>query len=209
MRTIKLLYGFVFTILLSLSIVGVKQCLAAEVLQSPAIMSQSEPDNIGYIYVGDSRLQGVDIYTGISKLPNVWVVAATSKGYGWLSSSAVAKVNSIENSNPQITRWVEVYALGINDMGNKTKYCEWYQKRALDHNVILLSMNPIEHHRSITDAKIKDFNCSLIATGLKYIDCYSYLMATGFKTADGVHYNVPTNKLISDYLLNCSVQMAY
>lgn len=166
------------------------------------------PRNIGYIYVGDSRLIGIDMYTGFTKDPNVWMVAQTSKGYGWLTSSAISKVDAIEKANPQITDWYEVYTLGINDMGNKDKYCAWYSERGLTHNVILLSLNPIERHRSITNESIEKFNASLIATGLNYIDCYSYLTQKGYKTADGVHFSVETNKAIRYYMQNSATLIA-
>lgn len=166
------------------------------------------PRNIGYIYVGDSRLIGIDMYTGFTKDPNIWMVAQTSKGYGWLKSGAVAKVEAIEKANPQITDWYEVYLLGINDPGNRDKYAAWYAERGLTHKVILVSVNPIERHKSITNESIMNFNNSLIATGLGYVDCYGYLMGKGFKTADGVHYSVETNKAIRNYIQNSVILLA-
>ena len=155
----------------------------------------------GYIYVGDSRYIGLDMYTGLSKIPNVWMVAKVAKGYGWLKGEAQNQINNIEATNPQVTKWYEVYTLGINDPGNMGKYAEWYLQRALSgHNVVLVSVNPIEHHSSITNELISNFNQTIAATGLPYIDSYSYLMEKGFKTADGVHFTKSTNQLVNAYV---------
>lgn len=160
------------------------------------------PKKVGYIYVGDSRYQGLDLYTKLSSEDNTWVFAEVSKGYNWLNSTAINLVEEVEQSNPQITDWVEIYTLGINDMANRDKYAYWYKNRGLSHNVVLLSMNPIERHKSITNESICAFNDALKATGLIYINCYDYLLEQGFSTADGVHYDVATNKVINKFVKN-------
>lgn len=180
------------------SMVNPEQPILQAIPEQPILQSTS---TIGYIYVGDSRYIGLDMYTGLSKIPNVWMVAKVAKGYGWLKSSAQSQVDSIEASNPQITRWYEVYTLGINDPGNMGKYAEWYLQRALSgHNVVLVSVNPIERHKSITNELISGFNQTIASTGLPYIDSYSYLIDKGYKTADGVHFDKKTNQLINCYV---------
>lgn len=157
----------------------------------------------GFIYIGDSRCVGLDMITGFSKDPYKWMVAKTAKGYGWLEDAA-AQVDAIEVSNPQITKWYEIYMFGLNDPGNMEKYAQWYAQRAPGHNVVLVSLNPIKYHGSITNEKIALFNQTLLMTGLPYIDCYSYLWTNGFECSDGVHYTKSTYVTI-DSLINSAL----
>lgn len=168
-----------------------------------------DPTNFGYIYVGDSRFLGLDMITKLSSEENTWVYAEVSKGYNWLDSFIVNKIRETEAANPEIDCWFEIYTLGINDMGNEARYMKWYRNRAKDHNVILVSTNPIERHSSITNARIERFNKSLKDTGIDYVDCYGHLMENNnYSTVDGVHFSVTANKAIKDYVQQCVKELA-
>ena len=165
-----------------------------------SIVNEKNAVATGFIIVGDSRAVGLDLYTKISDEANIFMIAEVAKGYNWLDSSVASSIDMIKLNNPQIAKWVEVYTLGINDPRTAEKYAQWYANRALTSNVALVSLNPIQHHSSITNEQIVDFNNKLIATGLPYIDLYDYLIETGFSTSDGVHYDKPTYKKINAYL---------
>jgi len=168
-----------------------------------------DPTNFGYIYVGDSRFLGLDMITKLSAEPNTWVYAEVSKGYAWLDSYIVGKIRETEAANPDIDKWFEIYTLGINDMGNEARYMKWYRNRAKDHNVILVSTNPIERHSSITNGRIERFNKSLKDTGIDYVDCYGYLMENNcYATGDGVHFSATTNKTIKEYVQKSVIDLA-
>ena len=58
----------------------------------------------------------------------------------------------------------------------------------------------------VLSEKIVLFNSSIKSVckdlGITFIDCYEYLMATGFATYDGVRYRASTSKYILEYLSN-------
>ena len=156
--------------------------------------------SVGYIFVGDSRMEGLRLYAGLDSDADIWTLSGTSRGYRYLANSVDRDIAAIKSSNPQVLKWYEVYNLGINDIGNIDKYCSFYQNRAASNNVILVSVTPIEYHKSISDEAIINFNNRLKALNLPYIDSYAYLMQTGYDTWDGTHYTVATSKTVATYL---------
>ena len=140
--------------------------------------------------------------TGLSKNnPDIWSLSAVSRNYTYLGSKADRDINAIMASNPQVTKWYEVYCLGVNDMGNLQKYIAWYQNRALTHNVILTSVPPTKKCKRIPNSSIEAFNANLVATGLPYLDLYTYLSGTGVQTGkDGIHYTNATCQVAAGYL---------
>lgn len=173
-----------------------------------SVIQEAEAANTGYIFAGDSRLIGMDLITGFSGESNIWKVGEVAKGYNYLSKSATSQIDSIKASNPQISDWVEVYTFGINDPANMDKYAEFYRERGMNNKVVLVSLNPIEHHSSITNEQVFNFNQKLIMTGLPYIDTYNYLMNNGFSTTDGVHYSKDTYKMIYS-IINVTLNSLY
>lgn len=157
---------------------------------------------VGYIFVGDSRLKGVDMYGGLSKNnPDIWSLSAVSRNYSYLNAKADKDITAIMTSNPQVTKWYEVYCLGVNDMGNLQKYIAWYKNRALAHNVILTAVPPTKKCKRIPNSSIEAFNASLLNTGLPYLDLYTYLTGTGVQTGkDGIHYTNATCQTAAGYL---------
>ena len=181
---------------------------AAATQTTPAVPVATAPGEtpaapiVGYIFVGDSRLKGVDMYGGLSKNnPDIWSLSAVSRNYSYLNSKADKDITAIMTSNPQVTKWYEVYCLGVNDMGNLQKYIAWYKNRALAHNVILTAVPPTKKCKRIPNSSIEAFNASLIGTGLPYLDLYTYLTGTGVQTGkDGIHYTNATCQTAAGYL---------
>lgn len=212
----KIIRITLFTIILS--IISIRPCLAssvtdgisqdaviAEVSATDPVMQQAVdvPVNIvttGYIFVGDSRLDGLVLYADFNKDPDIFTISGTSRGYKYLVNKVDKEIAKIKANNPQILKWYEIYTLGINDIGNINKYCKWYTDRAVDNNVILVSVNPLEYHKYISNEDVFKFNTNLRALNLPYIDSCDYLIKTGFSTGDGTHYNKGTCKNIALFL---------
>ena len=140
------------------------------------------------IFVGDSRTIGMDKVVKFSSNDNIHTVAKVGKGYQWLISEGITQIESIESDTTK--NYVEVYLLGINDLKNVDKYTTWYQERAKEHNIILVSVNPVENYGKISNYTISNFNAELIDTEIAYIDTNTLMQDIPFKkTVDGLHYN--------------------
>lgn len=166
--------------------------------------------NVGYIYIGDSRFAYMDKNIAYSNTfspanANIWDVSVPGEGYGWLSGTATAYVANIKANNPQITKWYEIYGLGVNDLTSIDFYINYYRQRALANKVILVSVNPVQDGCDrATNPGIESFNEKLAATGIPYINCYNYLVSNGFSTYDGTHYTADTDLKIYNYISACT-----
>lgn len=187
----------VLTILLSI-IVGVQ--LAQNV--------QAGMPHVGYIYIGDSRFVGMEQQTKFTNDSNVWNVAKVGQGLRWLKKDAISQVDAIEKQNSQIDIWYEIYGLGVNDLGNSTDYVRWYQDRAIDHNVVVVSVNPVENYPTVSNKTIESFNTMMKTNGLNFINTYSALYNLTGKTTDGLHYNKETYKKIYE-MISTSVKYGF
>lgn len=167
-------------------------------------------DNIGVIFLGDSRFVAIDEAVDLSSKENTFVVAKVGEGYQWLTDTALPKITKIVNDNPSYTKWIIISGLGVNDPKNVDSYMKIYETLSHDFSLVLLTVNPLEeskatqtgyNYKSFTN-NIKKFNDKIKSSGHTYIDTYSYLMDNGFSTADGVHYQNDTNRDIYDYVIN-------
>lgn len=164
------------------------------------------PDNYiyGYIYLGDSRFVGMDSSCGISEKNNTFVVAKTSMGYNWLRETAEDEIKNIMSENPDITKWVIISGLGVNDLGNAKNYISEYERLLSSDwancDFYFLTVNPVEYHSYITNEDIESFNTSVEDAGFKTIDSYSVLNQIGYSTLDGVHYDNTTYEKISNII---------
>ena len=155
----------------------------------------------GYIYIGDSRFVGMNNVCKVSKEKNTFVVAKVGQGYKWFTDTALGEVNKIKSSNKNINNWVLVIGLGVNDLGNCDKYVKKYKSLSKTNNIVLVSVNPIEKHKYITNKDISDFNTKLKSIDkIKYIDTYSYLVSNSYSTTDGLHYTNSTYNSIFKYI---------
>ena len=67
------------------------------------------------------------------------------------------------------------------DLYNLNKYKDIYDNFSLDYNIYVVSVNPIERHKSITNKDIEEFNSVLKSVNKSiYIDTYKYLKTKGF-----------------------------
>lgn len=157
-------------------------------------------EDIGYIFVGDSRFVNMNTVCGISKTENLFMVAKVGEGYNWFNGTALQQIKRITSSG-LFNKWKIIICLGINDLGNCEKYVKKYESLRSDYDMILVSVNPIEHYGKLSNEEIKEFNTALKTLSLPYIDTYNLLMTTGYATSDGLHYKEDTTKKIYNGIL--------
>lgn len=179
---------------------GISTVLSENIEQASSTVEEAVTIE-GYIFIGDSRFVGMNDCCSIDTENNCFVVAKVSQGYDWFSETALHQVESIKVNNPDITSWTLVIGLGINDLYNIDKYVSTYESLKDNYNLVLISVNPIEYHNSITQEDILTFNNKLKSIGnVRYVDTYSYLVSNGFSTQDGVHYSAETYKDIYAFI---------
>ena len=152
------------------------------------------------IFVGDSRFNGMNMYTGKA---TGYLVAKDSMGYTWLTRTATYEVDHIKAAHPEVDNWTVVVNLGVNDLYNADRYISFYKQMMTDGTrVIAMSVNPTNRKRNSLNKEIDDFNDKLEESGLEYFDMCSHLREVGFDTVDGLHYNRDTNIEIWNELNN-------
>lgn len=168
-----------------------------EVRQKIKQIKQKERKEVKKIFIGDSRFVGMEAYTSTGD--NEEYIAKISQGYNYLSKEAMILAES------KITDKYDykiIIGLGVNDLGNIDKYIDFYNNLDIKAEIYIVSVNPIDYHKTISNDNISEFNNRVKneVSGIKFIDTYSFLMKTGYGTDDGLHYNTSTYKKIKDYI---------
>ncbi len=154
------------------------------------------------IFVGDSRTVGMSWAVGNESQ----CIAKVGQGYNWFVNTAQAELKSRLKKNPSA---VVVFALGVNDIDNISKYIAKYQsleKQYPKAKFFYLAVNPVnsnyKKHATLTP-KIKSFNQKLKkAFPNQYIDSYNYLIKEKFQSSDGLHYSNSTYKKLYEFILD-------
>ena len=146
--------------------------------------------NTEYIFVGDSRFVGMNEACNLNNYENIKVIAKIGEGYKWLTDKAEPLIaNEIKKSKYQHQK--VIIGLGVNDLGNIDRYITEYANLAKNYDIVITSVNPIEHHKNITNNQISDFNVTMQNTGLPFINTAAN-SSIKFKTTDGLHYTANT-----------------
>lgn len=171
----------------------------------------------GLIIVGDSRTEYMSKTTNITKkYPNTIFIAKSGSKYDWMEKTAFPKLEQYLNNGH---KYIVVFNHGINDLEDLDVYKSFYSSRIINnsnyskHKFYFMSVNPIfkgcrtDRVFFVSGQKIKyiqDFNKNMKSLWSKnnYIDCYSYLINTGYESYDGIHYEDKTNIKIMNYILN-------
>ncbi|MBQ9302325.1 SGNH/GDSL hydrolase family protein [Butyrivibrio sp.] len=160
-------------------------------IEEPDIYSPTLSD---VIFVGDSRTVGM----GMAVIDNINTIAEVGQGYYWLVNTADEQLRN------QITdQSIVVFNLGVNDLANADKYCEYLSTLQQDYpnlQIWYVSINPVED-TTVTNTEINQFNEQIQNAGFNYIDTNSYLTDTGFNTVDGLHYTSETYQKIFDQII--------
>ncbi len=160
-----------------------------------AIEGLSLDHDTGYIFVGDSRFVHMNDVCKISDTENLFMVAKVGEGYSWFTQTAMQQIKRIISTG-LYSKWKIIICLGVNDLGDLSKYVQKYEQLKNDYDISLVSVNPITSYGSLDNKQIDRFNNGIKDLGIPYIDTYRLLMVTGFTTTDGLHYNAETSDKI-------------
>ncbi len=156
-------------------------------------------DGRGYIIIGDSRACGLNVACQINNTPDNWFcVACASQGLSYLKNIGIPTAQSIEYAHPEISQWMYIICLGVNDLSNINGYCSYLSELGKMKNITFVSVNPIFDNDTLastgkTSANIQLFNYTISKLdNIRYIDTCTYMLQNGFQTeADGLHYTIP------------------
>ena len=161
------------------------------------------PTGMGNIIIGDSRTVNIDRLYGINAtFDNTFIFAQNGAGYTYFENTAIPAAKRFEKAHPEIKKWRYVICLGVNDLGNASKYATKLSVLGIEREVYFMSVNPVTPNPEVIDfqvvnLKISEFNDTIKnMPNIHYIDSYSYLMANGFDTVDGVHFDAETTGTI-------------
>lgn len=170
----------------------------------PADAPAAEVQNAaGVIMVGDSRF--VQMKNSVGDNPCTWI-AESSKGYKWFSENAIPRIDSCVGNGSKI-----LINLGVNDVGNLQKYItlvnakaeEWVGKGAV---VYYSSVNPVWENPYVTEEQVEYFNSQMqsnLSGNIHWLDSHSYLISTGYRLVDGLHYSTETYQNLYAYYMGC------
>ena len=164
------------------------------------------------IFIGDSRIHGMQNVIG-DKNGDIWIYK-DGAGYEWLAGDAMSK---LRNSVVRGKSYNIFINLGVNDLGNQSKYMSQYNNIAnsyVSSKVIVVSVNPVDeglesqHGYSVKNKSIEQFNRVLSYTAnnndkLYYCNTYNKIKST-FRATDGVHYTNDTYKSIYNEMKKCA-----
>lgn len=152
------------------------------------------------IFVGDSRTVGMEDYADDDSI----YIAKVGKGYDWFKTDASNRLSDVIMSNSDKHLNI-VVSLGVNDPDNAGLYVDeinGLKEKFPQTDIYFNSVGPT-NGGSITNEMIENFNHTLqecLSSDIKFIDSYSYLMANGYDTKDGIHYTGPTYQKLHGYI---------
>lgn len=159
------------------------------------------------LFVGDSRTVGMCNAVNI----NGDCIAEVGKGYKWLSNTASKKVKSKVSKKNSYN--VVVFSLGVNDLGNVSKYIQFYNELSIKNNpkIVVTSVTQVLDDKArasgykVTNQQVITFNEKLkngLNKNIKFCDIYTstYGKLTG---KDGLHYDIKSYELIYNEINKC------
>lgn len=152
------------------------------------------------IFVGDSRVVGMEKALTDKEKENSYFIAKNGKGLVWLIDEGMDEIKEVMEEGKTYNIF---FMLGVNDLKNKSRYVKYFNKNGLKElegqNLYFVSVGPvmeevlIEHgYKKRTNSDIEEFNAYLgekLNKKYRYIDIYEELVnVEGFGTIDGLHY---------------------
>ncbi len=157
----------------------------------------------GYIIIGDSRMTSLNATCRVNDTVDNWfVVACAGTHFNYLPDIAIPTCDAIEQAHPEISHWKYLINMGLTDLDKPKKYADYLTALSTYKDVYFVSINPTSKTATtntfgMTNKRISAFNAAVMAAGVKYIDTYSCLLSTGYKTVeDGFHYDPNTTRAI-------------
>lgn len=150
--------------------------------------------------IGDSRTVMMENATGGDA---VWI-CKISMGYKWLEETAVPEAEKLLTGSTDVVIW-----LGVNDVHNISKYVTYLNEliprwKARGVRVYILGVGQVDKDPYVTNEEIMEFNARMRAEvqGAAYMDLYTYLAKSGYRTTDGIHYDDDTSRKIYAFMLD-------
>lgn len=162
---------------------------------SPSIKEHS------FVFVGDSRTLGMKDAVA----DNCTYIGAEGEGYDWFSSDGILALSDTLGTNPSQT---VILNLGVNDPENINIYIDLYKKLVSDYpsaSFYMLSVNPLDDNSDFntTNDMIQLFNATMKSSFPdQYLDCYTFLVNSGYETVDGLHYTDATYQTIHRFVVD-------
>ena len=135
------------------------------------------------------------------KTEDTTIIASIGKGYDWFEDTAKENLMLKLDKEPEA---IVVFNLGVNDLENARAYADSVNNLAERYpstRFVYMSVTPVEE-TEITNGEIEDFNRILSSAlkGVEYLDAYTYLQTSGFRTTDGLHYTDATTNRIYKFI---------
>lgn len=169
---------------------------------APSEEGTTHVDYKKYIWVGDSRYVGMQIYQQEDDV----FLSKSEMGYEYLLEQQSAIAAEVTPDS------VVIVGLGVNDMYLGTDgYATTvnYMADTLGCQVCYMLVNPVDEIAEqvtsyhVLNQTVDRFNEEIVtklSSAVKVIDTNSYLWTQNFQTIDGLHYTNETYKLIYDYI---------
>lgn len=154
-----------------------------------------------FVFVGDSRTLGMKDAVA----DNCTYIGAEGEGYEWFSSDGILALSDVLGSNPSQT---VILNLGVNDPENINIYIDLYKKLISDYpsaSFYMLSVNPLDDNSDFntTNDMVQLFNATMKSSFPdQYLDCYTFLVNSGYETVDGLHYTDATYQTIHRFVVD-------
>ena len=164
------------------------------------------------IFIGDSRT--VHMYAHITGdwdgsqfrtsgphvVGNDIFICQSGEGLAWMKDTGMPAAKKYMSNGTAL-----IILMGVNDLYNLNEYLNYMNSNYNEWSnmgvaVYFDSVNPCKGDHN---NKIISFNSGLkrgLNQNIKYIDSYSNLVNTGYKTTDGLHYDKDTSYKIYNYI---------
>ena len=168
------------------------------------------------IFVGDSRTVQMYAYLtgnwdganysngGVHVVGNDVFICQGSMGLAWMKSTGIPEATKYMGSGSAL-----IILMGVNDLYNLNQYVSYinsnYYNWASKGTVVYFdSVNPCTgNYANLLNNKIVSFNNGIkkgLNPNVRYIDSHSYLIKTGYRATDGLHYDKSSSNKIYNYI---------
>lgn len=161
------------------------------------------------IMIGDSRTVGL---SQVCESPEGVTVIWSCKGamgYIWMRDTGAPQIEPYLAEDTAI-----VILMGVNDVHFINEYLEYVNQKSLDWalrgaDTYFCTVGPLTTESLyVTNPEVIAFNEALhqgLNSNVKIIELYDHMVTHGFATFDGIHYSIPTDHDMFQYILSCLV----
>lgn len=161
------------------------------------------------IMIGDSRTVGL---SQVCESPEGVTVIWSCKGamgYIWMRDTGAPQIEPYLSEDTAI-----VILMGVNDVHFINEYLEYVNQKSLDWalrgaDTYFCTVGPLTTESLyVTNPEVIAFNEALhlgLNSNVKIIELYDHMITHGFATFDGIHYSIPTDLDMFQYILSCLV----